>query len=79
MAFQNDEFNLGSTIFDSLINLMFLVDITIQFCSAFYDLDFNIIDDRKVNKVKQNDIYIDNCYGVYFRVVLHRSDLCGPL
>ncbi len=54
MAFQNDEFNLGSTIFDSVINLMFLVDITIQFSSAFYDLDFNIIDDRKVNKFKQN-------------------------
>jgi hypothetical protein len=52
MAFQNDNFNLGNTIFDSMMNLTFLVDITIQFCSAFYDLDFNIIDDRKVNKVK---------------------------
>jgi hypothetical protein len=31
---------------------MFLVDITIQFCSAFYDLDYNVIDDRKVIKVK---------------------------
>ncbi len=50
MAFQNDNFNLGSTIFESIMNIMFLVDITIQFCSAFYDLDFNIIDDRKVNK-----------------------------
>lgn len=79
MAFQNDNFNLGSTIFDSVMNLTFLVDITIQFCSAFYDLDFNVIDDRKVNKALSYRLYTDNCDGVYFWVVLHRSDLRDPL
>jgi hypothetical protein len=46
MAFQNDEQNIGMTIFDSIINILFLIDIGIQFCSAFYDLDYKIVDDR---------------------------------
>lgn len=47
MAFMQ-EFNLKSFIFDSFMNLMFLCDIVINFLSAFYDDEFNIIDDYKV-------------------------------
>jgi hypothetical protein len=70
MAFQNDNFNLGSTIFDSLINLFFLVDMVIQFNSAFYDPDFNIIDDRKVNLIVITISIIGYSNGLYCRMVL---------
>jgi|LauGreDrversion4_2_1035121.scaffolds.fasta_scaffold61255_2 hypothetical protein len=71
MAFQNDNFNLGSTIFDSLINLFFLVDMVIQFNSAFYDPDFNIIDDRKVNLIVITISIIGYSNGLYCRMVLY--------
>ena len=51
MAFQNDSENLGTTIFDYFINTFFFIDVIMQFCSAFYDLDYNIIDDRKVHLI----------------------------
>lgn len=71
MAFQNDNFNLGSTIFDSLINLFFLVDMVIQFNSAFYDPDFNIIDDRKVNLIVITISIIGYSNGLYLWMVLY--------
>lgn len=36
------------------MNLMFLIDIIINFISAFYDTDFNIVDDYKVRKEQKN-------------------------
>jgi len=71
MAFQNDNFNLGSTIFDSLINLFFLVDMVIQFNSAFYDPDFNIIDDRKVNLIVITISIIGYSNRLYLWMVLY--------
>jgi hypothetical protein len=41
--------NLGMTVFDSAVNLLFLCDIIMQFFTAFYDADYNIVDQRKVN------------------------------
>jgi hypothetical protein len=40
---------MGSFIFDTILNLIFLVDIIINFISAHYDSDFNIVDDYKVS------------------------------
>ena len=48
MAFASDSFNVGMTIFDSLVNIMFLCDIIMQFFTAYYDVDYNIVDQRKV-------------------------------
>jgi hypothetical protein len=48
MAFSGDSFNIGLTIFDSLVNIMFLCDIILQFFTAYYDIDYNIVDQRKV-------------------------------
>lgn len=51
MAFVNDEdgINIGMTVFDSGVNLLFLCDIIVQFFTAFYDSDYNIVDQRKVS------------------------------
>ncbi len=57
MAFGGDDFNLGTTIFDSLVNMMFLCDIIMQFFTAFYDIDYNIVDTRKVNTSVIKSIY----------------------
>ncbi len=48
MAFQADGLNIGMTVFDSVVNIMFLCDIILQFFTAFYDADYNIVDSRKV-------------------------------
>ena len=50
MAFQADGLNLSMTIFDSAVNILFLCDIILQFFTAFYDGDYNIVDSRKVRK-----------------------------
>jgi hypothetical protein len=44
MAFQGDGFYIGTTAFDSVVNLLFLCDIIIQFFTAYYDSDYNIVD-----------------------------------
>jgi hypothetical protein len=50
MAFVNDDgMNIGMTVFDSGVNLLFLCDIIVQFFTAFYDSDYNIVDQRKVS------------------------------
>ena len=36
---------------DSAINICFLIDILINFTSAFYDEDYNLIDEHKVSNV----------------------------
>lgn len=51
MAFTKDEENFGIQVFDSVINVLFFIDVMIQFNTAFYDSDFNIIDDRKVRTI----------------------------
>ena len=51
MAFVNDEngINIGMTVFDSGVNLLVLCDIIVQFFTAFYDSDYNIVDQRNVS------------------------------
>ena len=51
MAFQADGVNIGMTVFDSAVNIMFLCDIILQFFTAFYDGDYNIVDSRKVRNI----------------------------
>jgi hypothetical protein len=54
MAFVNDDgMNVGMTVFDSGVNLLFLCDIIVQFFTAFYDSDYNIVDQRKVSSSPQ--------------------------
>ena len=40
--------SIGMTVFDSAVNILFLCDIIVQFFTAFYDIDYNIVDQRKV-------------------------------
>ncbi len=47
LAFVSDE-DIVFTIIDQVQNLIFLVDIIINFLSAYYDREFNIQDDIKV-------------------------------
>ena len=36
-------------LFDTAMNFFFLIDIILRFKTAFYDDDYNLIDDKKVN------------------------------
>lgn len=57
MAFDGSD-TLGMNIFDSFVNIIFLCDVVVQFFTAFYDIDYNIVDDRKVRKlIISNDVY----------------------
>ncbi len=47
MAFEESD-ELWNNIFDSVINIIFLCDIVVQFFTAYYDSDYNIVDERKV-------------------------------
>ena len=47
LAFVQNE-DLGYIITDQALNLMFGIDLVINFISAYYDDDYNIIDDYKV-------------------------------
>ena len=60
MAFQADGVNIGMTIFDSIVNIMFLCDIILQFFIAYYDGDYNIVDSKKVS-LKFLTTFIANC------------------
>jgi hypothetical protein len=43
MAFEESD-KLWNNIFDSVINIIFLCDIVVQFFTAYYDSDYNIVD-----------------------------------
>jgi hypothetical protein len=45
---------------DSAINLCFLIDIFINFTSAFYDDEYNLIDEHKVSdtRILHTKIYV---------------------
>lgn len=47
LAFAGDD-NAALISVDTLLNLCFFVDILINFVSAYYDPDFNLIDDHRV-------------------------------
>ncbi len=52
MAFMSDEGdNLTMVILDGIVNILFLCDIVVQFFTAFYDADYNIVDEKKVYKL----------------------------
>ena len=55
VAFINT-FVLGFTIADQIQNVIFFIDIIINFFSAYYDEDFVIIDDFKVRAIYLNQI-----------------------
>lgn len=39
---------------DYLMNVLFFIDVIVNFFSAYVDSDFNLVDDPKVNKIKIN-------------------------
>ena len=47
MAFVPD-FDLNMTIFDGIMNVLFLTDIFVIFFSAYVDQDYTLIDDLNV-------------------------------
>lgn len=47
LAFEQDT-NINLTIIDTLINGIFFIDVFVNFTSAYYDEDYNLIDDHKV-------------------------------
>jgi hypothetical protein len=44
-------------IFDMIMNVIFVVDMFICFISAYYDVEFKIVDDFKVNKLSFKHFY----------------------
>jgi hypothetical protein len=48
LAFENDNVNITIFIIDSSLNICFFLDIFINFLSAYYDSDYNMIDSHKV-------------------------------
>lgn len=48
MAFVPD-FDLNMTIFDGVMNILFLADVFVIFFSAYVDQDFKVIDDHAVS------------------------------
>lgn len=43
-----ETYSYGLMIFDTLMNFFFLIDIILRFMTAYYDDDYNLIDDRMV-------------------------------
>lgn len=55
IAFESDD-DENAIIFTSIdwvMNAFFLVDIFLNFFSAYYDINFNLIDDRKVSSLSK--------------------------
>ena len=50
LAFNGDETdNSGFMILDYILNTCFLIDIIVNCCSAYYDDEYNLIEDHKVS------------------------------
>lgn len=43
-----ETYSYGLMIFDTLMNFFFLIDIILRFMTAYYDDDYNLIDDKMV-------------------------------
>lgn len=56
MAFVPD-FDLNMTIFDGIMNVLFLTDIFVIFFSAYVDQDYNLIDDLNVCQDRYLNFY----------------------
>jgi hypothetical protein len=57
---------------DFAINICFLIDIIINFTSAFYDDEYNLIDDHKVtNTIVYHPFMIGHRMAVSYLVVPH--------
>ena len=48
IAFNESDKDLGWELFGNIVDFSFLCDIIATFCTAFYDEDFKIVEDRKV-------------------------------
>jgi hypothetical protein len=49
LAFSDNSNQMSLMYLDTILNLLFFIDIVLNFFSAFYDPDFEIIDDIKVS------------------------------
>lgn len=50
LAFTGSDNSLGKlTVLDSILNLIFLIDIILNFFTAYFDSRFDLQDDRKVS------------------------------
>lgn len=54
LAFSNYDFSALQYAFDIMLNVSLLIDMIINFLSAYYDSNINIIDSRNVSKFKIN-------------------------
>ena len=59
---------MSMIVIDSAINFCFLIDIFINFNSAFYDDDYNLIDEHKV-------IILTNDFRLLLLVILNLGSL----
>jgi hypothetical protein len=59
---------------DSAINICFLIDIIINFTSAFYDDEYNLIDEHKVcdTRILQKTMLVGYRLAVSYLMVHHR-------
>ena len=52
MAFNQDELTLSFLIIEILLDLVFLIDIFVNFSMTFYDKEFELVQNRKVRVLK---------------------------
>jgi hypothetical protein len=57
LAFSNYDYSPAQYVFDIVLNVSLLMDMIINFLSAYYDFNINIIDSRNVRKVNINIYY----------------------
>ena len=57
LAFSNYDYSPAQYVFDIVLNVSLLMDMIINFLSAYYDFNINIIDSRNVRKVNINILF----------------------
>jgi hypothetical protein len=78
LAFPED-YTAGLSYFDYAMNLLFGIDIVISFYTAYYDSDFQIIDNQRVIVPLMLNSSIDDSQELPKDMVHHRHELCHPL
>ena len=63
-----DCYGSGMNSFDHVMNIGFLIDIFINFASAYHNANYKVIDDRKVSIFAANST--ENCQKLFNGVVL---------
>jgi hypothetical protein len=72
LAFPNSK-TLGLVILENFINILFTIDIALNFFSAYLDENFAIIDDYKVIKYLMSYLLV-NCCPVSLYMAVSRFD-----